>query len=829
MDGKPVLVCSHVLVLLFLDRRRIRIMSSANIGAAPRYFEGLSPTIPLGEWRVYIKLSTAALDSRLLSSVCSLACPARAWCCHRGRRGEDAAGMSLTPLQRSNFRGVAPAQGGASSPASGQSGKFRSEFPAKARKRLQVGTTNLSKSASTLAILSRSGSPDPKKPVEDPAAAAPYLSETNIELMKALMAWTGSPVAPLSTQDASLVVHSAQRRRQTGGQPAFGGKQLPLGPLQSTTEAPAISTGDENATPDRAPDHPEGRLAPATISGDKVLETVRLRLRDAFMDKYGSMRAVFRAFDSDANGMISAQRFYDMVEAAEVDLTAGQVRDLYRSADANGDNTMAFQEFLQLFAREEAPSDSVYSPLRQPADLVADPSSSLALKYRTPLELSPRSRRRMKQLRVQVTEELTKKHGEALSVQGGKHDLLLAYAFKNLDSDNDGFLSYDQVERALGSDYLQLGIPASDMTEMLHLMDRNSDRKISMREFVHYFAAGAREPPTDLLVSARKKVLASLHAKRTAQLTPRDEFAPRPAPIERVAEEPSDPPPPKGCMQEQLVRRTAASLVAADAFDGQRRHLGSSASVPTLRPSTTPMGSTRLSSHDAGASLSGSEAPLKLSSTRANWRSLASLTLGDTDDGRAALSTAPATQDRFWRRRLERTDWSRVGVGGDGTRADCALFADASDRFSTTVAAAHSPITRAFPSAVAETGGVSPDGRSVSVAVSKGGVLLVRDGRSTATSEHEAREARRAARMQRTNGHLESMAAARAKEERLREWTARARVRRTAGERFEYLDRLQEAEARLAAREMHMQRRHGGVAFLRMWAGSADSQFNASS
>jgi len=81
--------------------------------------------------------------------------------------------------------------------------------------------------------------------------------------------------------------------------------------------------------------------------------------------------------------------------------------------------------------------------------------------------------------------------------------------------------------------------------------------------------------------------------------------------------------------------------------------------------------------------------------------------------------------------------------------------------------------------------------------------------------------------MQRTSAHIESMSAAREKEERLREWTARARVRRTAGERFAYLDGLQEAETRLAAREMQMHKRHGGAAFLRMWAGSADSQFNA--
>lgn len=756
----------------------------------------------------------------------------------------------MAPLQRSDFRGASSsAQGGTASPSSGKSGRFHSEFPAKPRKRLQVGATNLSKSASTPALPSRPGSPGRMKREEDPAAVAPYLSETNIELMKASLAagnaWTGTSVVPLSSQDASLVVQSAQRRRQPELAPAqssLGGKHHHLEPIQATVEVAAPVSHDENANVAHAPEYLETRLTPATSAEDKSLAVARMKLHDAFMDKYGSMRAVFRAFDSDANGMISAQRFYDMVEAAEVDLSADQIRQLYRSADVNGDSTMAFQEFIQLFAREEAPNpagDSVYSPLRQPTDLVADPSSSLALKYRTPLELSPRSRRRMKQLCVQVTDELTKQHGEALSVHGGKHDLLLAYKFKNLDSDNDGFLSYDQVERALGSDYLRLGIPASDMTEMLHLMDRNSDRKISMREFVHYFAAGTREPPTDLIDNARKKELAALHAKMTVQLTPREEIDPRPAAVERVKEDDSriDVPPTAGCMQEQLLRRTAANLALQDALERQRqrihpRRLASSVSVPTLRPSTTPgdaMASMYPSSSDRDALVDASEASPEPSNIRESRRSLTSLTLGATSDSRASLSSAPATQDRYWRRRLERTDWSRVGVGGDGTRTDSALFSSPSDRFATSSVAAHSPITRAFPLSVTESGGVSADGRAISVAVGKGGVLLVREGKSTAASENEAREECRTARMERTSTHLTSMAAAREREERLQDWKARARVRRTVGEKFAYLDRQQEAESRLAAREMHMHKRHGGAAFLRMWAGSADSQFNASS
>lgn len=700
--------------------------------------------------------------------------------------------MFGTPVPRTNFR-----SGGVDSVSSpgGKPGSFRRDFPTKPRRRLQVGTTNISKCASAPSLPGRTGSPEKRE--EDPAAAAPYLSETNIELVKASLRsgntqFNGFAKVP-TDESASLVVESAQRRRQSGE--SLAGKYLK--PIHTSRPATTPSDAVEDLKRCDAESHPRvPSTEQPTLSPSFPLEMARVKLRDSFMDKYGSMRAVFRAFDSDANGMISAQRFYDMVEAAEVDLTTEQVRQIYRSADTNGDNTMEYQEFLQLFTGNDpigSASNSAFSPLKQSLDLVSDPSSSLALKYRTPLELSPRSRRRMKQLRVQVTDELSKKHGEALSVQGGKYDLLLAYAFKNLDSDNDGFLSYDQVEGALGSDYLRLGISSSDMADMIHLMDRNSDQKISMREFVHYFAVGAREPPTDLIDNARKKELAALHAKMTVQLTPREEIDPHyGVPIEPTtsptADEHVQAP---GCMQEQLARRTADAVKLDSPSEREHqysRRLPSSLSVPSLRPSTTPV-----------------------------------TTKKQPEDDVRMIAAPHDAQDRFWRKRMHRMDWTRVGIGGDGACPESGLFLHPSDRFETTSAAAFSPITRAFPSDSVDDAGSNTG----SVAIGKGGIRLVREAKSLATAEHEARCKLRVARDERTNFHLTNMQEARVREERLRDWKARARVRRTAGEKFLYLDHLQEIETRVAAREAQMRKRHGGAAFLRMWAGSADSQFNS--
>ncbi|KAL4109125.1 hypothetical protein PRIC1_000828 [Phytophthora ramorum] len=536
----------------------------------------------------------------------------------------------------------------------------------------------------------------------------------------------------------------------------------------------------------------------ASASKEKaLLEHNRAKLYDVFIEKYGSMRAVFRAFDSDGNGMISAQRFQDMVEAAEVDLSPDETRALYRTADTNGDNTMAFQEFAQMFSPSIGISDaavpfSAYSPLKDPSGPTRDPSSSMAIKYRTPLELSPRSRRRMKQLRKQVTDELHKKHGEAIGVRGGKPEQLLAYAFKNVDSDNDGFLSYSEVEHALGRGFLKLDdvLPAGEMREMLQLIDRNGDEQISLREFVHYFAVGERDVATNLIDNARKKELAILHAKRTVNLTPRDVVDPlfaqrRLALLQQEEHAPGTANPktasPGMCLPEQLCKRTAAIVNAG-------------------KGTTSPSENTKM---EFALSLSPSSLQLEIERRPAT-------SCGARAPLVAVLS--PVSPDRFYHQRHERTDWSRVGVGGDGIRSDTGMYLSPQERFATTTNEAYSPLHRAPPSA-------KRDDNSDSF-------VMMRAGKPSATIDEAARRSRRTVRYERTQVLLQEYEEAHIQAERLKDWKSRVNVRKVAGERFSYLDTLQDREHKVTSREDCMQRRHGGASFLRMWAGSAESQFN---
>ncbi|GLD93289.1 hypothetical protein PINS_up001881 [Pythium insidiosum] len=689
-------------------------------------------------------------------------------------------------LQRNNFR-----TGGESPTAS-----LRPE-----RRRLQVGATNLSRVASTaaVAVAATAAAAVPHGPPSGSGASSvpsgpssvlhgpgdvPRASPSGWPLDDVSSAVRHCSESTLALRLESLPPRSPQR--MTSGNAATS-SSLPLSArsdarvLPPVSPRPASSHGHESESKSSTLFSPKRSARRADEPSAMELRATRQTLHDAFVSRYGSVRAVFKAFDGDGNGMISFQRFKDMVEAADVALSDAETRRVFQHVDANGDNTIEFREFTAMFtpaadsgdAATGASSASYWSPPRGDSDGVAtDPSNSYALKVRAPLELSPRARERMRELRLRVNGQIAARHGREVSVHGGKTQNLLIYAFKQFDADNDGFLSYDQVKRALGREYLQLDMAASDLDEMVRLIDRNADEKISMKEFVQYFGAGERELPTDLLDNARKKELAALHRKATAPLTPRDNVDPELAErrrqfqlleLQRADDEhdsANEDGNAVGCMQETLAART---------FAESRRALRESLSTPALggrRPHTTMTAAPTLS-------------PL--------------------------LSSAPASvvPDRLAYWRSQRTDWGRVGCGGDGVAVASALYLPPSERFKTTTHEAFSPLLR---------GANSGD--------------VFRNQRPTTTLEADARDARRRARHAHTTALLDEMARRREYEARVQDWESRAKVRLGAERRFVYLDRIHDQEQRVALKEAQMAKRHGGVRFHRMWAGSPDSQFN---
>ncbi|KAF1318243.1 Calmodulin protein, partial [Globisporangium splendens] len=357
---------------------------------------------------------------------------------------------SQMALQRKNFRcprdGLSsPIYAASSSTSSHHAGVVIShaELPPRQRKRLQVGSTNLSKNAFTTDAATTE-----LKAEGDLSSATRHVCATNIDLLKATLhnPKLGNLKQELKERAQSSmgthIVRTEQRRLRSmtpssSASRLEGSRNNNVQALDNNFQGTGAST--ETLAHDNASHH-DSKNHHHKANGNDTMRQMKQRalflanrkkLYEAFVEKYGSMRAVFKAFDSDGDGVISFQRFQKMVEVSEVGLTPDETREMYTQVDTNGDNAMEYQEFAQMFTSSELSKDVGYlSPMHENDGIASDPSSSLMLKYRSPLELSPRSRERMKALRSQVTEQLANKHGLEVNIHGGKNEQLLMYAFK---------------------------------------------------------------------------------------------------------------------------------------------------------------------------------------------------------------------------------------------------------------------------------------------------------------------------------------------------------------------------------------------------------------
>nr|CCA14751.1 hypothetical protein PITG_05477 [Albugo laibachii Nc14] len=104
--------------------------------------------------------------------------------------------------------------------------------------------------------------------------------------------------------------------------------------------------------------------------------------------------------------------------------------------------------------------------------------------------------------------------------------------------------------------------------------------------------------------------------------------------------------------------------------------------------------------------------------------------------------------------------------------------------------------------------------------------ILYRNTESTATIKFEKRKHRSDARYARAFHTLAQHDQARIQEETIAAIKSDQTSRNRASLNYEYLNTCHTKEQKIDGRSQQMQKKHGGDSFLRMWAGSADSQFN---
>ncbi|CAG8685605.1 10920_t:CDS:2, partial [Racocetra fulgida] len=83
-----------------------------------------------------------------------------------------------------------------------------------------------------------------------------------------------------------------------------------------------------------------------TIDFNEFLSMMARKVDDA--DNEEEMRAAFKVFDKDNNGFISKSELRDLMCNLGENLTQGEIDEMFREADVDGDGQINYEEFVKI-------------------------------------------------------------------------------------------------------------------------------------------------------------------------------------------------------------------------------------------------------------------------------------------------------------------------------------------------------------------------------------------------------------------------------------------------------------------------------------------------
>ncbi|RHY25215.1 hypothetical protein DYB25_009019 [Aphanomyces astaci] len=374
----------------------------------------------------------------------------------------------------------------------------------KARKRLHVGCTNLSKSASASA-------PALHQELGDENAAMAKLSTLSVvhqakltnqrsghassskaALAPVPAAAASSPVPPRPHTSHEMTAAKENRGDVDNAQAPVlmhrrSGSDRSL--LSSLKDQQQQLDVDDKETQDK-----NSSLAKASFAKN------RDKLRDRVATKFGSLRAMFRAFDTLGSGGISLEQFHASIAGLGLDITDADERLLYQTVDTNGNNSIDFKEFSAMFEVE---------PMRNSFVDTGNSAERLKATRKPRLQVSPRTKVRIKAFQDTLSQTLLKKH-VSQQVAYGSNSKVLLNAFRHMDVDGDGSLSYDELKNALGPQMLDLEVDPAELQVMINTIDDDKNGFISYKEFVKFFSLKPDIDQDDIFHIGRQRELALL-------------------------------------------------------------------------------------------------------------------------------------------------------------------------------------------------------------------------------------------------------------------------------------------------------------------------------
>eukprot|EP00638_Chattonella_subsalsa_P021647 CAMPEP_0117896172 /NCGR_PEP_ID=MMETSP0950-20121206/27096_1 /TAXON_ID=44440 /ORGANISM="Chattonella subsalsa, Strain CCMP2191" /LENGTH=666 /DNA_ID=CAMNT_0005757237 /DNA_START=132 /DNA_END=2132 /DNA_ORIENTATION=+ len=187
-----------------------------------------------------------------------------------------------------------------------------------------------------------------------------------------------------------------------------------------------------------------------------MVDKARMQLDRIAREKYGSIRGLFRMFDSDQDGRISMEEFSAGLKARNLEkvFPREQQRLVFDHIDSSNDNYVSMNEFTDFFSGIKEIGSSV--PM--------SPKTSV----RNDIELE-KMRDKLKQKLVNQKRALKMEDGYS------ENTTYLINAFRQIDEDQTGFIYYDEFKKALGPQFLNLGLDDRETMKLFESMDLSND------------------------------------------------------------------------------------------------------------------------------------------------------------------------------------------------------------------------------------------------------------------------------------------------------------------------------------------------------------------
>lgn len=497
----------------------------------------------------------------------------------------------------------------------------------------------------------------------------------------------------------------------------------------------------------------------AKARNEHMVNKARIQLDRIAREKYGSIRGLFRMFDENQDGTISLHEFSSGLKKRNLEkvFPREKQRLVFDHIDSSGDNIVQMSEFVQFF-------EGMNDELKAAENL--SPSESV----RKDVDLE-RMRDLLKEKLVNQKRTLKLDDGYAENTE------YLINAFHQIDKDQSGYIYFDEFIEGLGPGpgALNLGLGRRELERLFESMDFTRDGRISYYEFTKSLQMTDPDAHFDPFLD-QKQAAAKLLTMKANAPWPYDKST---AEANREYQEflGVGPPPPGGLgppEEEEEERDTFTALTATAQLDAR------AINIPSV--------------HASGMQQTVGQTAIRPAHAT----------------GQGVFDEMASTQELAMTRITKRvmapppTDWSRTGLGGNGTLRGTALFADDRERFSTTNGAMFARLNYA-PNQPVTRDTLSDTDRLAAFRTTKFDTI----GRRQAA-------------------HVERILRGAAMEKELQEMRAHERMVNKARTRAKY-EAFAYEEAEKGFKKMPltgMKKKTMGAAYTRMWGGSPDSQFN---